>query len=322
MIVELLFFAVPFIISIIVVKIAAKENFKNGVTGRDINKKDKRELPEGVGLALIVPLWAAIIMFNLLVAENAGFVAFGLTVTVLSFVGFLDDRKHKFKVRPVSWTSRAAIISLVCLMFAMFYAPQPVLFWVIPFAAFIGGIAGLQNTFAGLNGWEVGSGLIIALFLAYLLSSAGPLPIGIALVGMVAGLFLFNLYPAKVFPGDSGTLLIGSSIACVVILTQRTELMLLVALYYLPHAIDFFGLKLLTNREDMSQSKRLPYSLRPDGRLQLPVEKGGRVRYDFAKLILRIFGPLHEWQVVAIILATVALNCLFWTASFAWLGIL
>jgi len=320
MILEVAFFVIPFIVSVLAVLVVAKVNMQNGVTGRDVNKQDKRELPEGTGIALLAPLWIAILMFNLLIAENTGFIAFGLTISVLSIVGFLDDRKHKFKVKPVSWQSRAAIVGLVCMMFAMFYAPSP--FWLVPFALFVGVLASFQNTFAGLNGWEVGSGLIIALFVTSLLSPVGPMPIGIALVASILGLFLFNRYPARVLPGDSGTLLIGSGIACLIILNQRIELIFLTIMFYLPHAIDFFALKLLTNREDPSQSKRLPYSIRHDRKLQLPVEKGGRVRYDFAKLLLRIFGPMPEWLVVIIIWAIVIGNCLLWINVFRYFQII
>jgi len=320
---ELVFFVlVPFLLSVGSVALVAKWNFARGMTGKDINKKGQGELPEGTGIALLVPLWVSIILFNLIVAENSGFVAFGLTVSVLSIVGFLDDRKQKFKVRTISWTSRAAIVSLVCLMFAMFYAPAPLLLWLVPFAAFVAGLASFQNTFAGLNGWEVGSGFIIACFVAFLLLSEGPWPMGLALAASIAGLLVFNVYPARVFPGDSGTLLIGGGIASLVILTQRLELMALTLLFFLPHAVDFFMLKFLTNRDDMSQSKVLPYSLGPDGRLKAPVGKDGKIRFDFAKLVLKVLGPMPEWAVVAVIWAFVFGNCLFWVAAFGWLGLL
>ncbi len=316
MITELLFFAIPFIISVIAVLFVSKQNRKMKITGKDINKINKKELPEGVGLALLAPLWAAIIMFNLLIAENTGFIAFGLTITVLCIVGFLDDRKQKFKVRTVSWTSRAAIVSLVCMMFAMFYAPN--IFWILPFAIFVAGLASFENTFAGLNGWEVGSGFIIACFAALLLVSSGPLPIAIALVGSIAGLLIFNVYPAKVFPGDSGTLLIGGSIACIIILTQRIELIFLTVLFFLPHFADFL-LKFLTNKKDMSQSKNMPYTIGKDNKLRIP---HGKPRYDFAKMLLRIFGPMHEWFVVTLIWVIVAVNCFFWILVFNGIGLL
>jgi len=317
---EFLFIVVPFLVSVGSVALVAKWNLKRGMTGVDVNKKDKRELPEGTGIALLIPLWVSIIMFTTMVAENSGFVAFGLTVSVLSIVGFLDDRKQKFKVRTVSWESRAAIVSLVCLMFAMFYAPQPLLLWLIPFAAFVAVLASFQNTFAGLNGWEIGSGFIIALFVALLLLSEGPWPMAFALVASIAGLLVFNVYPARVFPGDSGTLLIGGGIASLVILTQRLELILLTSLFFLPHVVDFFFLKFLTNRADMSQSKRLPYLLGQDGKLGVPVERGEKTKYDFAKLLLRLLGPMPEWAVVGLIWGIVSLNCIFWVFVFTQLG--
>lgn len=319
MMLELAFFLVPFAISVAAVRLVARKNMERGMTGRDINKADKRELPEGVGLALLGPLWAGIIMFNLFVAENTGFVAFGLTISVLSIIGFLDDRKQKFKVRTISWTSRAAIVGLVCMMFAMFYAPNA--FWLLPFAIFVAGLASFENTFAGLNGWEVGSGFIIACFVTALLSTTGPMPIGLALVGAITGLLIFNVYPARMFPGDSGTLLIGGSIACLVILNQNTWLMLLTLLFFLPHAIDFFALKMVTNRQDMSQSKSPPYSLGRDNKLRIPNE-GGRARLDFAKMLLKIFGPMPEQLVVALIWIVVACNCLFWTVLFKGFGLI
>jgi UDP-N-acetylglucosamine--dolichyl-phosphate N-acetylglucosaminephosphotransferase len=146
------------------------------------------------------------------------------------------------------------------------------------------------------------------------------MPIGLALVGAIAGLLVFNIYPARMFPGDSGTLLIGGSIACLVILNQNMWLMLLTLLFFLPHAIDFFALKMMTNRQDMSQSKSLPYALGRDNRLRIPAE-GGRARYDFAKMLIKIFGPMPEWLVVAAIWLIVACNCAFWAILFASFGL-
>ncbi len=314
------FFSISFIISISAVAIVAKENRKRGIAGIDVNKADKRELPESAGIALLAPLWTAIIMFNWFIAENTGFIAFGLAISVLSIIGLLDDRKHKFKVRPVGLASRAVLVGLLCIMFAMFFAPS--IFWLLPFALFIGGLAAFENTFAGLNGWEVGSGFIIACFVAALLSPIGPMPIGIALVGAIAGLLVFNIFPAKVFPGDSGTMLIGASIACLVILNQSIPLMFLTALFFLPHAIDFFLLKLLTNPHDVSQSKQLPYALGADKRLRIPAKKGEKAGYDFAKMLLRLLGPMQEWKVVALIWAIVAANCLFWVIVFQFLKLI
>jgi hypothetical protein len=74
--------------------------------------------------------------------------------------------------------------------------------------------------------------------------------------------------------------------------------------------IDFFLLKLISNRKDLSQQKFRPYKLLEDGRLGIPDYPDKKVRYDFAKLILRIFGPLKEWQIVLVIWLVVLINSL------------
>ena len=69
----------------------------------------------------------------------------------------------------------------------------------------------------------------------------------------------------------------------------------------------------------MSQSKTLPYSIGRDNKLRIP---HGKPTYDFAKMLLRIFGPMQEWLVVAIIWAIVAGNCIFWILVFNGFGLL
>ena len=71
---------------------------------------------------------------------------------------------------------------------------------------------------------------------------------------------------------------------------------------------------MLTNAKDVSQSAIKPYALH-DGKIAIPKYEG-RTRYDFAKLIVKIFGPLKEWKIVIAIWAVVIVNCLFWTLVF------
>ncbi|MBN2067931.1 MAG: hypothetical protein JW744_05680 [Candidatus Diapherotrites archaeon] len=314
------FFMIPFFVSALTVVSVSKRNMKAGIVGRDVNKLDGRMLPEGAGIAMLAPLWTAIFLFNALLYFELGTIALGLAVSGLCLVGFLDDRKQKFKGKTISWRKRASIIGLICLIFAYMYAPSPV--WIIPFTFFIAGLASFENTFAGLNGWEIGSGLIISCFAAFILANSWVFPIALALVGAIAGLFLYNAFPARVLPGDSGTLLIGSSIAGLVILSQRIELAFLAALFFVPHAIDFFGLKLLTNPHDVSQSGKMPYAVLDDGRLSIPKNGNKRPCYDFAKMLLKIFGPMPEWLVVAVIWVAVAANCIFWILAFQYLQVI
>jgi UDP-N-acetylglucosamine--dolichyl-phosphate N-acetylglucosaminephosphotransferase len=132
---------------------------------------------------------------------------------------------------------------------------------------------------------------------------------------MILGLLFWNRYPARIFPGDSGTLFIGSAIAALLVMNQRLDMIVLGFLFFLPHLIDFFGLKLLTNPRDVSQSKSMPNAVLPDGRLAVPKGSNGR-KLDFAKLLLKVLGPMKEKHLVLVIWAVVALNCLFWAKLF------
>jgi len=316
----LLVFTVSLLLSVFCVYIFGKINKKNGIIGKDINKHDKPILPEAAGIGLLVPLWFSVFAIIVLYFQefNPFYFIFGVTVSGFAFVGLMDDTKHKFMMKTTPWLFRAIPIAFIALLFGAvhFQSWGPV--WAVAIALFLAGLGSLENTFAGLNGWEIGSGFIISIFVT-LIVAQGPdanlVLLALALNGMILGLLFWNRYPAKVFPGDSGTLFIGSGIAALLVMNQRIDMVFLGLLFFLPHLIDFFALKLLTNPKDVSQSHALPYSLLSDGKLCLP-STGNGTKLDFAKLILKVFGPLREWQVVAVIWLVVALNCLFWSTVF------
>ena len=315
---QVIFFATIFLLSILSVHVSRKINLKNGIIGKDINKQDQRILPEAAGIALLVPLWFASLAIILLYFNqfNLFYFIFALTVSGFAFVGLMDDTKHKFMMKTTPWLFRAVPIAFISLIFGAVHFHNPL--WAIVIALFIAGLASLENTFAGLNGWEVGSGFIISIFVTLIVSTSldpNLVLLSLALNGMILGLLFWNRYPAKVFPGDSGTLFIGAAIAALLVMNQRVDMIILGTLFFLPHAFDFFGLKLLTNPKDVSQSKSMPYAIRPDGKLSIP-KTGNGSKLDFAKLILKIFGPMKEWQIVVIIWTIVALNCLFWSKLF------
>ena len=210
--------------------------------------------------------------------------------------------------KAMPWAFRALPISLVALVYSYFFSFD--FLWIVPLSLYIAGLAALQNTFAGLNGWEVGSGFIISIASLVLLWETNLRLIALVFCAAVLGLLYWNKYPAKAFPGDSGTLLIGSGLASLFVLSGRLELMVASFLLFIPHLIDFFLLKFISNPKDTSQQKFRPYKVLPDGRLAIPDYPDGKTRYDFAKLVLKVFGPLKEWQIVLVIWLVVLLNSL------------
>ncbi len=315
---EIILFFVPLALSILFVYLFGKLNKKNGVIGKDINKLDQRIVPEAAGIALLVPVWFAILAIGLFYQQefNMFYFLFGLIVSAFAFIGLMDDTKHKFMMKTAPWTFRAIPVAFVSLLFGAVHFHDPV--WAVMIALFVAGLASFENTFAGLNGWEIGSGLIISVFVTLIVSTSldpNLVLLSLALNGMILGLLFWNRFPARVFPGDSGTLFIGSAIAALLVMNQRFEMIILGTLFFLPHFVDFFLLKLLTNPRDVSQSKSLPYAILPNGKLSIP-KTGNGSKLDFAKLILKVFGPLREWQVVTILWAVTIANCLFWSKLF------
>ena len=270
---EAIFFAGMFLLSVAFTSMAAKLNRKNGIIGKDINKFDQKILPEAAGIGMVAAIWLAIVAITVFFIKefNLFYFIFGLLVTAFAFVGLLDDTKHKFMMKATPWAFRAVPIAFISLLFGAVNFHNP--FWAGLIALFVAGLASLENTFAGLNGWEIGSGFIISIFVTLIVSkSLDPnlIFLAIALNGIILGLLYWNRYPAKAFPGDSGTLFIGSAIAAILVMNQNPAMLLLGFLFFLPHLVDFFGLKLLTNPKDLSQSKIMPYALKKNGMLSIP----------------------------------------------------
>jgi len=308
---EFIFYVSVLLLGTILVGFLRKIFLERSIVGIDINKPNKPLIPESLGMAVLANIVLGIIILNDIPIELR-FLFLG-TVAFFAIFGCIDDIRPKFRSRQISWTKRAAIVAVGSLALGYFYYSKlGINFFgtltAIFIAIYIAALASLQNTFAGLNGWEVGSGFIISGFVCFLLWNTPLKYLALLLNASTLALLAFNVYPAKVFPGDSGTLLIGSGIASLLVLSNNPKLLLIGALFYIPHAIDFFILKLITNPKDPSQQKEKPYALDAEGKITIPKYKG-KIKYDFAKLLLRIFGPQKEYIIVLIIWAIVLLNC-------------
>ena len=318
-----------FIVAALSVYAVSKRNFRKKIVGTDINKKGTPIVAESCGGALILSVWILIALFNYLFGFQWKLIAVGAAVTVFAVIGFFDDNKHKFLSKPMSWKSRAIPIAIASLALAAILFPPAGIFdivgivWVIVLALFFAGLASFSNTFEGLNGWTVGSSFIMVSIISFAATriSFELSFLFLCLAAIILGLLIFNRYPAKVFPGDSGTLLIGASVAGIALYSQSLMFVVFVFLCFLPHMVDFFLLKMITNRKDASQHRQRPYRLLANGRLTIPKYPDKKERLDFAKLMMKIFGPLYEWEAVIVIWCIVLLNAFFWANVFTILGL-
>ncbi|MBI2529983.1 MAG: hypothetical protein HYW05_02470 [Candidatus Diapherotrites archaeon] len=289
-----------------------------GLVGLDWAKKGRVLLSEGGGIAMLPAIWFAI-AFLFFGSGNFNYIAWGLLLSAFAAIGIIDDTKHKFLKKALSWRKRAVAIAVVCLAFSGIYFWNFGVLWIVLAALYIAGIASFQNTFAGLNGWQGGSAAIIVAASALMVAKEGPggVWLNAVLIAAILGFLAWNKYPAKVFEGNSGTLIIGSAIAGIFILNGKIGLMAFSLLFFLPHMFEFVVLKLILSKaRDPGQMRQLPYRVLENGKIAIPEYAKGKVQYDFAKMLIRIFGPMREWELVAIIWAIVALNAAFWLLLF------
>lgn len=110
----------------------------------------------------------------------------------------------------------------------------PVLFFAV-----IGTVNGVNFT-DGLDGLASSVTMIVAVFFTVVSigTSSGIEPITCAVVGGLMGFLLFNVYPAQVFMGDTGSLALGGFVAGAAYMMQMPLFILLVGLIYLVEVLS------------------------------------------------------------------------------------
>lgn len=285
-----------------------------GITGQDIHKPGAPDVAESGGvivmLAYLVGLFFFIPFVNAFVDETLSLEIVGTAATVMltAFVGLVDDvyeTRWRIKVLTpllggvplaVMRLGRTTILTpFGVLNFSDFGSMGLVLFAVVVLFAVTASANGI-NMFAGLNGQEGGSTLIMSsalLFLAFRLGKTTGYVILVPFIGALIAFLYFNKYPSRVFPGDVGTFGMGAVIACVAVLADLERAALIMFIPYFANAILFFIGKL----------KRAPpprnAQMNPDGTLPAPSI------WSLRSVILRIH-PMKEQSLVLTMLLLVA----------------
>ena len=110
----------------------------------------------------------------------------------------------------------------------------PVLFFAV-----IGTVNGVNFT-DGLDGLASSVTLIVAVFFTVVSigTKSGIEPITCAVVGGLMGFLLFNVYPAKVFMGDTGSLALGGFVAASALVMQLPLFIPIIGLIYLVEVLS------------------------------------------------------------------------------------
>lgn len=282
---------------------------------KDMNKEGENYVAKFGGAAVFVGFIIAILLplqlTDMEIFNEKILIVAALTTSLIAFLGFVDDLLDIPDIYRVILPAFAAIpLMLVMTHISSIYIPLlgtinlnfgTILLPYVGTITFnmyalilipIGIIAcsNLVNLLAGFNGLETGTGIIISIFLIVLLYLSGlnstkimGVYILVGLIGALISFFIFNWYPAKVFPGNILTYLIGSVIA-VAVIVGRIEIY--GAILLIPQIIEFL-LKAL------SKFKAENFGTCVNGKLTYT----GKT-YSLTHLLMKKFNPTEKQLVL------------------------
>jgi len=205
-----------------------------GLVGKDMNKFTKPPVAELGGVVVFLGFSAGVFI-SILFGTYLHWIDIELTlllggfctIAMITFIGVIDDiigwkkgiRQWQHFIIPI-----IAAIPLVAVYFGHTTMFIPIIgeinfciFYpliIIPLA--VTGASNAVNMLAGFNGLEAGQGIILTAALTFIAIISGSPTAGILGIAMIAALLAFlkfNWFPAKIFGGDSLTLMIGANLA-------------------------------------------------------------------------------------------------------------
>ncbi len=188
--------------------------------GRDLldvpNARSSHEIPTPRfgGLAVMVGVWAAIPFMN------GGFLLLA-TATLAGLVGILDDFVDlQFWMKALGQAAAAFIL--------LFLATPPIgvaagPFWPVALlfgVVWVVAVVNAYNFMDGIDGIAGGTAILNAVFLAALVGASGLGASLAALAAAVAAFLMWNISPARIFLGDSGSHFVGFFLGAVALYTD------------------------------------------------------------------------------------------------------
>ncbi|MGD9672002.1 MAG: glycosyltransferase 4 family protein [Candidatus Nitrosocosmicus sp.] len=271
-----------------------------GKVVNDNHKPNKPKVPRPAGPILLLSiLIGELILF--FITGNIEIIGILLTTTIAFIIGIIDD----FKVMPGWFKPGALILASIPLIFFHIYDNElnvifgsvyiPILY--IPLILISIPLAGnTVNSIDVFNGVATGF-LIISMFpviiSTFLFGDLEILMLELPFLAALLGFYFFHKYPSKIFPGDSGTLVMGAMYGALAI-ASKSEIIAIIAL--LPAIMNsFLFLSSVKKIVEHREVKSRPTILNEDFTLQASKEKNAPI--TLVRLIL-LDGKLSEKEIV------------------------
>ena len=227
--------------------------------------KSKQGTPTMGGLIFIIP--TLLIMTILIVMDK---IHFSYTLVIIMFtlfsytmIGFIDDylivKKHDNKGLTQMQKLMLQIVVAIIFFYLFMKGGNEPLLWVhsLHFKLDIGFLYGLFILFVlvassnavnltdGLDGLAGGLSLIALLTFGIISWNTGWLDgyediaiLAFVLVGALLGFLIFNVNPAKVFMGDTGSLALGATLGAYAIMTRHELLLVVIGIVFVMETVS------------------------------------------------------------------------------------
>lgn len=251
MVVGILSFVITVILSVIIIPYLKKLKIGQVVRANGPQSHlEKSGTPTMGGIMMLIAILLMLIIFafkyHILILPIVLIAGFG-------FVGFIDDRKKlvEHSSDGISAKMKMFLLFVFSAIFIVLYltvfnlgTELIIPFLDLPFSLNVGifvlftmlvllGTSNAINLTDGLDGLSSGVVAIVMTFFTLIACKNGDVPmiiLGAATVGATLGFLIFNIKPAKVFMGDTGSLALGAAIASSAIIMKMPIYLLIVAL--------------------------------------------------------------------------------------------
>ncbi|MGE5653327.1 MAG: phospho-N-acetylmuramoyl-pentapeptide-transferase [Bacillota bacterium] len=241
---------VAFLIGVIVgpVLLPILRRLKAGQSVREYMHKEQLK-KTGTPIMGGLLIWVALLSTVVALGALDQYTLIALVITLgNALIGFLDDYMKVVLKRPLGLKARYKLLGQVAFAAIIYFLVAigrlstsivvPYFNWKWPLGPFyvpfvvleLIGMSNAANLTDGMDGLCGGVTLIISLFytLVALVTEQYNLAIfAAALSGGIAAFLVFNLHPAKMFMGDTGSLGLGAAVAALAVFT-KTELLLVI----------------------------------------------------------------------------------------------
>lgn len=223
---------------------------EGGHVVRDMYKQDYPDVPTMGGISILGGCLLAVIASQILIHDipfERSILTFYFIIFTFGFFGLLDDL-----INVKSRLKKVYVLYILALPIALLNIDTSVdisyfgisweLGWLKSFIiapVFVMVVANLVNMHAGFNGLDSGLSLILLFSMAIkaLLKGQQMTLLYLApIAGAILAFLWFNKYPARIFPGNSGSLMFGAAVGSLLVV-YNMEFFGVVIL--IPHIINF-----------------------------------------------------------------------------------